>query len=287
MAAALLAGCADDSTRLAGGTGSDLPRPTARLFDSTFKPVAAQLYRLWRLDGDTLVPSHQVNNADGFVLPTKGSWVVEAWNDSTKVGSIEGLTRIVAPTTTCSSTIALMLQGTDGIGILSCQELIDTTNHRRPLSMTRQSTPRPLAAGMFNAEDTIHRFLRVPDGVRAFRFLAWKVLWDTSKKPDTGTKVTTQEVDSVLMVFRGSQVSSRSSLVDVTLPSGDWIIEGWTATISDSSMAVWSAQPAAKWADSLVLRNCFDQNASDCGRPSRSPWVDGRAPDKIFPYHSP
>ena len=287
LVAVLLVGCADDSTRLAGGTGSDLPRPTARLFDSAYKPIEANLYRLWKIEGDSLVPSYQVNTTDGFVLPTEGSWIVEAWGDSERVGAIEGLKKMRAPSTSCLRTMARWITGEEGIGILSCQDLIDTTGQRRPLSMVRDNTPRPLAAGMFVASDTIHRFMQVPDGVQAFRFLIWKVQWEAPKKPDTGSAVTTHEVDSVQLLFHGSTVSTRSGMVDATLPRGDWIIEGWTAAISDSEMVLWASQPATKWADSAIVRNCLDQNASDCGRPSQAVWVDGKAPDKIFPYRSP
>lgn len=287
LVAALLAGCADDSSRLAGGTGSDLPRPTARLFDTAFQPIEAKLYRLWRYRGDSLVPTYQVATADGFVLPTEGSWIVEAWDDSASVGLVAGLPTVEAPTTSCLRTMARWITGSDGIGIPSCQELIDTTNQRRPLSMMRDRTPRPLAAGMFVATDTVHRYMQVPDDVKAFRFLVWKVLWETTKGPDTGVDVTTQEVDSVLLLFHGSIVSPRANMVDVTLPHGDWILEGWTATLSDSEMVDWQAQPAAKWADSAIVRDCLENNLNDCGRPSRAPWVDSKAPDKIFPYRSP
>lgn len=257
------------------------------MFDSTYKPIAAKLYRLWKIEGDSIVPTYQVNTSEGFPLPTEGSWIVEAWNDSERVGAIEGLKKLGTPSASCLKTMVRWVNGEDGIGIPSCLDLIDTTGQHRPLSMVRESTPRPSAAGMFIATDSIHRYLQVPDGVQAFRFLVWEVLWATPKKPDTSAGVTTHEVDSVLLLRRGSIISPRPSMVDVTLLSGDWIIEGWTAALSDSEMTEWASQPLAKWGDSAILRDCLDHNLNDCGRPSQAAWADGKAPDKIFPYRSP
>jgi hypothetical protein len=288
LAAVLLVGCADDSTRLAGGTGSDLPRPTARLFDTAFHPVEAKLYRLWKVQGDSLVPSYQVHATNGFLLPQDGAWVVEAWADSQMVGGVQGLPRTAMPTTSCTKIIARVINGDSGMGIPSCDDLIDTSNHRRPLSMSRSTTPRPDAAGMFVVTDTVRRYMIVPDGVQAFRFLLWEVLWMTPKRPDTGAGVTTHEVDSVLVVFRGEQVSSRKGIVDVTFPKADWLIEGWTATLPDSEMVAWATkQPIAKFADSASLRACAEMPGVDCGRPTRADWIGGKAPDKVFFYRSP
>lgn len=290
LAAALFVGCADDSTRLAGGTGSDLPRPSARLFDTAFHPVEAKLYRLWKVQGDSLVPAYQVHSSNGFMLPEEGVWVVEGWADSQKVGDVQGLARSSVPSTSCPQSITRVVNGDSGLGIPTCEDLIDTTNHRRPLSMARSTTPRPDAAGMFNVTDTARRYMIVPDGVQAFRYLFWNIQWGIPKRPDTGSGVTTHEVDSVLIVLRESlnQVSPRKGMVDVTVPSGDWLIEGWTATLPDSEMVAWATQqPIAKYADSASLRACAEAWGVDCGRPTRADWIGGKAPDKVFFYRSP
>jgi hypothetical protein len=286
LAAILFLGCADDTTRLAGGTGSDLPRPLARLFDTSMQTVPAKAYRLWKVENDSLVPSYQAMDTGGFQLPESGTWVVEAWSDTDGLGSVAGLAaqrRIKVAT--CPTGVGRSIWDGGRLGVIECRELLDSSNQKKMLSLVRLATPRPVAVGTFQITDTIHRFMRVPDGVAASQFLFWKIQTDSIKGPDLSLE--TNEKDSLKLRFFRYGVSAQRGVVDVTLPQGDWLIEAWNYSIDSKNFRDWLALPHVKYGGLAELTAC-KESPQDCGRPSKGPFAQGiNAPDKIFYFVSP
>ena len=283
VGAALLAGCGDANS--AGGTGSDFPQPMARLLDTNLSPVSARFWRLWKVDGtDTARDSLEVpdTSEEGFRLPRSGLWIVEAWSDSIAAGSRQGLAGVpFRDTSDCSHSLTyLQDRGKAIVGIMPCLDL-------QAPSVQNSRRNRPLGVGVFGATDTIQSVVPVPGpAVAAFRFQVFRIEWDSVKHPDTTQSVT--GTDSVLLVFTGRRTSLLPGTADITAPSGDWMFQGWGATLDSTNSGQWSSPPSRLWANEAVLRSCTDSlgGAQYCkARPTSSP-TQGE-PDVFFVVHSP
>jgi len=242
LVAILFLGCADDSTRLAGGTGSDLPRPTARLLDTNLIPVPAKIWRLWKIVGDSAYPSLQIADPAGFQLPKSGLWLVEAWDDSSKSGTLDGLKNVKSPDSLgrCAQNLTYLANGTDSssVGVQPCSRV------EAPSLKSRGD--RPAGVGVFSADGDIRRVIRITGdhGLDAYRFVVWRVLSDSllyRGTPNNDTLVKTQR--------REFRVSSIRGTIDITLPKGNWILEGWVSPKKYSTIASWEASiPDSMWA---------------------------------------
>lgn len=277
---AFLAGCGD--TKSAGGTGSDFPQPMAKLLDTNLQPIAARVWRLWRVQGDSVEATLQVSDSNGFRVPTTGLWVVEAWTDSVQSGPLGGLSksRFTDTGNSCSRSLTYLPgQGKAQVGVLPCSEsfLTAPSLHTRPKN-------KPLGVGMFGSADSIQTVVAVPGGSAAYRFMVWSIRWDTVKPPVlsgvTGT-------DSVLITYRGERISALRGSVDVGLPSGDWYMEGWTASLSDSGLYDWTYPPATRWVDSTALRTCFATATGDCSQHRVGPTIWHKEADAHFVVRVP
>jgi hypothetical protein len=132
--------------------------------------------------------------------------------------------------------------------------------------------------GVFEAADTIRMFTRVPNKVQAYRFMVWSIRWDTVKTPNIAQATGT---DSVLISLRDKRISALPGIVDIALPSGDWMFEGWVAQPSDSGLYDWNYPMNPRWVDSTVLRACFEDSAGFCtSRPG--PLIRNKEADVIF-----
>lgn len=258
LVAALLSSCADDSARLAGGTGSDLPRPVARLLDSNLSPIPAKVWRIWEVDGESLKRPYQVLDTQGFEVPRSGSWIVEAWNDTAQLGALADLTPQATPKVECYSRLSLLRANDSVVGIVSCPELLDTTGSKRPLSLKAPRTPIPVAAGFFKGTLSIRTMYLAPGMDKAFRFHIWKI--DTSIRKRTDSSSSDQKIDSVGLVYWGYNVSPVPKLLDTTLEEGDWFVEGWGSNFSSSQTeAEWKSLETGtkKFADPRPLEKCL------------------------------
>ena len=244
----------------------------ARLLDSNYKPIHAAVWRLWKVEGDSARPDRQIADTEGFQIPSSGLWVVEAWPDSIASGSILGLTKTRFSDTSCSR----FLTHVEGLapnqfGVLPCRDLPSPSQNSRPAK-------RPLGVGVFGALDTAHKVVQVPGGSASIRFMLWKVRWDTLKKPVPSPPAPVPGRDSILLQLGPRQWSSIRGSFDLALPSGDWYVEGWTATIDDTlGRYDWTYPPATRWADSMILDTCFRAAVSASGANcpasiAASPW---------------
>jgi len=281
VGAACLAGCGNANS--AGGTGSDFPQPMARLLDTSLQPVSARVWRLWRVDAtDTARDSLQVSDTEGFTLPRSGLWIVEAWSDSASAGSPQGLVGVpYRDTSECSHSLTyLQDRGKEIVGILPCLDL-------QAPSVQKSRKNRPLGVGVFGAMDTIQSVVPVPGpGVAAFRYQVFRVAWDSIKHPDPSQSVT--GTDSVLLLFAGKRTSLLRGTADISVPSGDWMFQGWVAALDSTNLSQWNSPPSRQWANESVLKNCTDSlgGAQYCSaRPTSSPTLG--EPDVFFVVHAP
>jgi hypothetical protein len=257
----------------------------ARLLDTNLQPVSARFWRLWKVDGtDTARDSQEVvDTVDaGFRLPPSGLWIVEAWSDSAAAGSRQGLAGVpYHDTSACSHSLTyLQDSGTEIVGILPCLDLA-------PPSVQGTRKNRPLGVGVFGRMDTIQRVVSVPGPpVAAFRFQIYRIEWDSVKHPDTAQSVT--GTDSVLLAFAGKRTSLLPGTADITVPSGDWMFQGWVAAVDSTSQSAWQSPVARQWANESVLLTCRDSvggNGYCRARPTSSP--SQGEPDVFFVVHAP
>lgn len=268
---AFLQGCGD--AKVAGGSGSDFPQPTARLLDSALHPVSAQVWRLWSVEGDSATVKYQVVDSNGFSLPGSGLWVVEAWADTGASGSQSGLRKTAFADTACEHLLThLSGESPNRFGVLPCRDL-------PPPSLKSRPSSRPIGVGIFGYADTAHRVVSVPGGSAAFRFIIWGVRWDTIKQPVPSPPASVSGRDSVLIVRSGWELSKIRGLFDSRLPKGDWYVDGWNAGLDDTlSNYDWVYPPATRWLDSTILGGCFSKlqdgtSIGDCYfRADPSPW---------------
>lgn len=265
VGAAFLGGCGD--SKVAGGTGSDFPQPTARLLDTALQPISAGVWRLWKVVGDSAVATSQVADSAGFGLPASGLWIVEAWKDSLTSGSLAGLSKVSFTDTNCSRSVTYISgQDSSKVGILPCPDLA------APSLATRAS--KPMGVGVFGsavgALAPVQTFVLVPGDKPAYRFMVWSVRWDTVKTPAPSTV----GVDSVLLTLKEKQISALTGTVNTTLPAGDWYFEGWVAALdSDSGLYDWTYPVTPRWVDSSALRACFKTSTGNCpAHPGAAVW---------------
>lgn len=264
LACALLFSCSDDD-RVAGGSGTHLPQPTARLLDTNMQPLHAEVWRLWRVDGDQAIPTWQIVNPNGFVVPDEGQWIVEAWRDTAHAGLLDGLSNTqVAGTDACMKALTY-LPGTeaDRVGVLACRDLASPSNHSRV-------DGHPLGVGIFGTQTPIQKIVRVPrwdTAASAFsdsrRFMIFQIFMnDTTKETIENGKT----IPSYVRVEYSLQRSSEQpGLVDVSMKQGDWLFVGWGGVqMSKADSALWANPPARKWAKLALIKACIGSPAGAC-----------------------
>lgn len=282
LVAALLASCADDSARLAGGTGSDLPRPVARLLDTSLAPVDAKVWRLWKVVGDTAYPDTQIVNLSGFSVPPSGLWIVEAWSDTVHSGSLAGLKK--AWTHDTISSCAQHLTRIPGlaetqVGVQPCLWLAPPSRASRDES--------PVGVGVFGSQQAIQRIIRIPGqnyGRGSFRFVVWRIT-DSIKD---GQAAPPTSVDSNLMVFHKVQYSPIRGTVDVTVPEGRWLFEGWSFDPVNNDTIAWEKTiPQRRFASDAELAMCVEDPEHACpGQPARH-FSEADASEVFFHVQAP
>lgn len=261
---ALLLSCGDEE-RVAGGSGTHLPQPTARLLDTNLQPLHAEVWRLWRLDGNEAVPTRQIVDPNGFLVPEEGQWIVEAWRDSAHAGSMQGLSSSqVVGAEACMKALTY-LPGTeaDRVGVLACRDLASPTNHSR-------ADGRPLGVGVFGTQTPIQKIVRVPrwdTAASSFsdsrRFMIFQIhMSDTTRDTiENGTKVPAY----VNVTFSLKRSSEQPGLVDISLPQGDWLFVGWGgARMSTADSYLWANPPSSKWAKLAELKACMAAVTGAC-----------------------
>ncbi|QQS05365.1 MAG: hypothetical protein IPK50_00335 [Fibrobacterota bacterium] len=272
LVCALLFSCSDDD-RVAGGSGTHLPQPTARLLDTNLQPLHAEVWRLWRLDGDVAVPTRQIVNPNGFLVPDEGLWIVEAWRDTAHAGLLDGLSSTQATGMDSCIKALTYLPGTesDRVGVLACRDLSSPTRQSR-------SGGSPLGVGLFGTQAPIQQIVRVPTstGINSdvYRFMVFKIDWDNFQAK---TLVDGKEVPARIPVrYDHERISAERGLVDISLrtPRTHWLFIGWGGTDLDS---FWHAPPGVLWADSLLLSKCLVAgNLGACkDQPFLGTWPDG------------
>ncbi|MBK9576323.1 MAG: hypothetical protein IPO40_04540 [Fibrobacteres bacterium] len=253
LACALLFSCSDDD-RVAGGSGTHLPQPTARLLDTNLQPLHAEVWRLWRLDGDVAVPTQQIVNPNGFLVPDEGQWIVEAWRDTAHAGALDGLSNTQAIGMDSCIKALTYLPGTesDRVGVMACRDLASPTSHSR-------AGGSPLGVGVFGTQSPIQQIVRVPksNGTSdSRRFLVWRIdLTDTTRDTTIGA---VHQAAQVKVKFEFNRTSEQPGLVDVSLRKGDWLFVGWGGgRMSQGDSALWKNPPVWKWAKFTELKKCF------------------------------
>ncbi|MEN9309050.1 MAG: hypothetical protein RL173_2982 [Fibrobacterota bacterium] len=269
LVAILLLGCADDTTRLAGGTGSDLPRPTARLLDTSLNLLDAKVWRLWQVYGDSAKASSQVVDSSGFVVPPSGQWIVEAWKDSAAAGAFEPARRIKidGKLSECESNLTYLNgMGESIVGVLSCREIEAPSGKLRP----------PMGWGAFGRSDTIHEIIRMPASLAAdaWKFAVWKVDTFTVRPPWVDS---VQHKASFLVRHPVVRYAAYKGLMDITTGSGIWLFQAWNGVVPiQDSLEKWEASlQDSMWVDADVLRGCikspgFCANQIGEGKPAAS-----------------
>lgn len=258
---ALLFSCSDDD-RVAGGSGTHLPQPTARLLDTNLQPLHAEVWRLWRVDGDVAVPTRQIVNPNGFLVPDDGLWIVEAWRDTAHAGLLDGLSN--TQTTGMDSCIKALtyLPGTesDRVGVMACRDLASPTSRSR-------AGGSPLGVGVFGSQTPIQQIVRVPkpNGTASDskRFLVWKIhLTDTTRDTTIGA---VYQAAQIKVGFEFWRTSDQPGLVDISLPQGDWLFVGWGGgKMSPGDSALWKEPPQSKWAKLAELKQCLATTGGAC-----------------------
>lgn len=258
LVAALLASCADDSARLAGGTGSDLPRPVARLLDTSLAPVDAKVWRLWRVDGDSAKPVEQVQSTSGFLVPANGGWIVEAWKDSASATGFDSMRpiRIQGYLDSCESNLTYIQgMGDSVVGVLSCLYIS---------APSQGGVSKPLGWGYFGRKDTIHEIIQMPatKAADAWKFAIWKVDTFTLRPPWVDTA---QHNASFLVTHPVVRYAPYKGLIDITTGSGIWLFQAWNGRVpSADTLALWEESlPDSMWVDAQELRECI-QNPGFC-----------------------
>ncbi|MEK7393146.1 MAG: hypothetical protein AAB214_11330 [Fibrobacterota bacterium] len=256
MVAILLMGCADDTTRLAGGTGSDLPRPTARLLDTSLNLIDAKVWRLWQVYGDSAKASSQVVDSSGFVVPSSGQWIVEAWKDSSASGVFEPARRVQigGKLDKCETNLTYIHgMAEEFVGVLPCRDIAAPSGSARP----------PMGWGVFGRSDTIHRIVKIepPAAVDAWRFLVWKVRTDSTRRSVPGIDGGPTKNSTILVINPVARYSPYRGLVDITVSPGIWLFQGWNGNILDSlQRKKWrDTIPDTMWVDSTVLSSCIEK----------------------------
>lgn len=264
---ALLFGCSDDD-RVAGGSGTHLPKPTARLLDTNLQPLHAEVWRLWRVDGDQAIPTWQFTDPNGFEVPDSGLWIVEAWRDTTHSGFMDGLGSTATVGMDSCIRALTYLAGTEPsrVGVVSCQDLVAPTRHSR-------SNTTPLGVGVFGARMAIQQIIRVPTTDKnrsdAFRFMVFRVDWSHGV---TRRVVDGKEIPSrVPVIFDHQRISAERGLVDIEMNGrrGDWLFVGWGAETLDS---FWLHPQDTIMADSIKLSAC--KIAGNYGACKDQPFLD-------------
>lgn len=256
LVAALLSSCADDSARLAGGTGSDLPRPVARLLDTSLAPVDAMAWRLWKVVGDSAKPMEQIVNSSGFLVPASGRWIVEAWKDSASAGGFGAAhtVRIQGDLDSCESNLTYIQgMGDSIVGVLKCLDIS---------SPSQGGATKPLGWGYFGRKDTIHQIIRMPTTLAAdaWRFAIWMVDTQTVRAPWVDTA---QHNASFLVRHPVVRYAPYKGLMDITTGPGLWLFQAWngdSTKIPQGSTVQWEASlPDSMWVDALELRQCVQK----------------------------
>lgn len=282
LVAALLSSCADDSARLAGGTGSDLPRPVARLLDTNMRPVEAPVWRLWEVVGDTAYPDTQIVDLSGFIVPPSGLWIVEAWSDTTHSGSLVGLKKAWTHDTITSCAQHL----TRIPGLAETQVGVQPCLWLAPPSMASR-VDSPVAVGVFGSQQAIQKIVRIPGqnyGRGSFRFVVWRIT-DSIKVGQAGPP---SSVDSTLMEFHLIQFSPIRGTVDVTVPEGRWLFEGWSFGPANNDTAAWkNTIPQKRFASDAELSRCMSDPEHACpGQPAKH-FSEVDASEVFFHIQSP
>lgn len=258
LLASLLWGCGDVSTRLAGGTGSDLPRPTARLLDTNLVPVEAKVWRLWRVVGDSAVPVEQIQDPSGFRVPSSGGWIVEAWLDSVSAGrfDVSHAVLIQGELDSCESNLTYIQgMGDSVVGVLKCLDI---------MPLTQGGAGSPVGWGYFGRRDTIHQIIRMPNtsAADAWKFAVWKV--DTLAVRASWVD-TAQHKAALLVRHPVVRYAPYRGLMDITTGEGVWLFQAWNGIIPPlGEIAAWEdSLKDSMWVDSAALGACI-QNPGFC-----------------------
>ncbi len=253
-------GCTEEPAQVAGGSGSDLPKPTARLVDTLMNPIPAKVWRLWKIVKDSAYPTTQIADSMGFQVPPSGKWIVEAWSDSVQSGLMQGLltSKITLDLSVCPSNLTY-LKGQDQskVGVQSCLQLEGPSVASRP-------THRPVGVGVFGSQDSIKQMIRIPGnrGLGSFRFAIWRV----SDSIKLGQLSPPTSADSQLVWFQTVRYSPFRGTIDITLPKGRWLVEGWSTDTKNQTRLMWEAQlPRARWVGRSLLNKCFQDPNGACG----------------------
>lgn len=254
LVAALLASCADDSARLAGGTGSDLPRPVARLLDTSLIPVEAKVWRLWEVVGDTAYPDTQIVDPSGFRVPGSGGWIVEAWFDSVSAGRFDASHAVLiqGELDSCESNLTYIQgMGDSVVGVLKCLDIM-------PLSQGKAGAP--VGWGYFGRRDTIHEIIKMPSTLAAdaWKFAIWKVDTLSVRAPWVDTA---QHTTALLVRHPVVRYAPYRGLMDITTGKGIWLFQAWNGEIPPlSSIKAWEdslMESDSMWVDSAALGTCI------------------------------
>lgn len=254
LVAALLSSCADDSARLAGGTGSDLPRPVARLLDTSLVPVDANVWRLWSVDGDSAKPMEQIHSSLGFRVPASGRWIVEAWKDSASAAGFESAhsVRIQGNLDSCESNLTYIQgMGDSVVGVLKCLDIS---------SPSQDGAAKPVGWGYFGRKDTIHQIIRMPDTLAAdaWGFAVWMV--DTQTVRPAWVDSTQHNADFIVR-HPVIQYAPYRGLMDITTGRGIWLFQAWNGQIPVGEALIRWADSVksvdSMWVDAANLRSCI------------------------------
>jgi hypothetical protein len=253
LVAILLLGCADDTTRLAGGTGSDLPRPTARLLDTSLNLLDAKVWRLWQVYGDSAKATSQIVDSTGFVVPASGKWIVEAWKDSASAGEFDKSRRvkIAGKVDSCELNLTYLKgKSEEFVGVLQCLDIAAPSGGGRAL----------MGLGVFGRADSIHRIVKMTTAaLDAWRFLVWQVLPESTQRSVPGMQGTPNQNSTMLVRQPIPRYSPYRGLVDVTASKGIWLYQGWNGRTFDSlENRTWlNSLPSSMWVDSADMANCI------------------------------
>lgn len=257
----LLIGCGEDA-RVAGGSGSHLPQPMARLLDSNLQEVGAGVWRLWRVDGEKVLADTQFVDSAGFPVPESGLWVVEAWSDTVHAGSIRGLAAAPYHDSSACAHSLTYLGGVERpvVGVQPCGLITPPSMASRP--------GRPIGVGVFGAAIPIQKViplyvLKSNQRSNAYRFQIWQI--DPSQTKGKGLGMGATSIDSVKVRYSDTLVSPLHGTVDITRKSGLWLFEGWSAALEQDSVvrSEWFQPPKERWVNSQIIDSCM-AHASAC-----------------------
>ena len=129
--------------------------------------------------------------------------------------------------------------------------------------------------------------MRIPGqnyGRGSFRFVVWRIT-DSIKYGQAGPP---SSVDSTLLEFHNIQFSPIRGTVDVTVPEGRWLFEGWSVVPAGNDTAAWeSSIPAHRFASRAELSLCMDDPEHACpGQPAKH-FSEADASEVFFHVQAP